>query len=368
MSGDYNTTKAVAARALENGGRKVSPTRIEWKASGNCTEPFTVERFARPSWQNVPDAAGAFLRSVQQFFPGATVSRDGVGKRGKSRDLTITRDGKIPVWLVMEVPCRKCDNCLARRMRYWSIRAVSEFRVAQRTWFGTLTVGPKAMSAALNRARMCVAANQSVDAATGEFLNDDFDKLSPEQRAARLHRQFSPEITRYLKRVRKGALPYELWPWRTVACAMYGVKLICKFRHWEAWETQFRFICVAELGKKTGRLHYHMLMHEQPGTKAVRRALISNQWALGYTDWKLCNSPSQASYVCKYLTKSLLVRVRASKDYGQGVPSSDIAEGVVPTTPTGLLPERPNDSEDGIREVQQAETVVAQVPTEIEER
>lgn len=323
---DYHTTAAIAARALERGARKLPGTRVEWKASGNCSSPQTVERFARVSWQTQPDVAGSFLRSVQQQFPGATL----VGTtepRGMSSDVVV-RDGRIPIWLIAEVPCRKCDNCLKRRARAWSIRAQQEFRVAQRTWFGTLTVSPQAMSAALNHARARVAANEILDAATGEFLKEDYERLPENERVAHLHRYFSPRITRYLKRVRKGALPEYLWPKAAIASSLIGPYKIYG-RFFEAWATHFRFLCVAELGSENGRLHYHMLVHERVGSDPIRRVLLSNQWrseGLGYTDFHLCNTASQASYLCKYLTKSLLVRVRASKNYGEGPRPNDIVQ------------------------------------------
>lgn len=143
-----------------------------------------------------------------------------------------------------------------------------------RTWFGTLTLHP------LERARVEMRARTAV----GE---EKWLELSQEQRTAALATAAGPLVTRYLKRVR----------------AQSGAAL--------------RYMLVSE-AHEDGTPHFHLLVHEQGGT-VVRHAILSRQWVHGYSNWKLVDSAGPAaSYVCKYLSKSPLTRVRASVGYGQG--------------------------------------------------
>lgn len=93
-----------------------------------------------------------------------------------------------------------------------------------------------------------------------------------------------PEIGKFLKRVRKNT----------------GAKL--------------RYLLVAE-PHKSGLPHFHMLIHQCDTHIPVRYDDLKSQWRLGFSAWKLTDYKS-ASYVCKYLSKSLRARVRASQAYG----------------------------------------------------
>lgn len=177
-----------------------------------------------------------------------------------------------PVNVDLAVRCRKCVACLKSRAAHWRMRALQEYRLAARTWFGTLTLAPLAHFKALSLARHSLAA-QGID----------FESLSDEDQLAERHRQISPLITLMLKRVRKRS----------------GATI--------------RFLCVME-AHKSGLPHYHLLIHQSIGTVLHRQ--LQSSWDHGFSNWKLVADEAAAAYVCKYLAKSALARVRASVKYG----------------------------------------------------
>lgn len=182
------------------------------------------------------------------------------------------RKGEIRhAWV--RVPCRKCDECLKHRRRLWTARAMTETRNALRTWFGTLTVSPDRRFHA-----MMLADRKSC----GEL-----DKMTDLERTRAVAAQLAPEVTRWLKRVRKES----------------GAKL--------------RYLLVVE-PHQDGFPHFHMLLHEVTITPVPKR-ILEAQWSYGFSSWRLVPNGEmrQVSYVCKYLTKSAQTRVRASRHYGQ---------------------------------------------------
>lgn len=209
---------------------------------------------------------------------------------GKGTHVVRTTDSASLMTLVeYEVPCRQCDNCLRRRAAHWRLRAMAEYRATVgRTWFGSLTLNPEQHSRVTNACRLVASRN-----------GDDFDTFSPEAQFALRDRCIYREIKLYLKRMRTAS----------------GASI--------------RFLCVAE-AHKNGLPHYHMLVHEADPTP-IRHSLLSGQWRVGFSQWKLVTDPRAAAYVTKYLSKSALARVRASAAYGNT--SSDIALGVKPMTP-----------------------------------
>lgn len=196
----------------------------------------------------------------------------------------------LPMTVLMQTRCRSCDNCLKARSATWRLRAMSEYKAAEavgaRTWFVTLTIEPARRQQILDRARWELARQ-----------GFDFDALLPKEQFAEKHRQFSKEITRYIKRVRKNS----------------GALL--------------RFVCVTE-AHADGEPHYHLLIHECDVSAPLRKRILEDAWQYGFSKNKLARDARAAYYVTKYLTKSSLARVRASLDYGQGSnphASSDIA-------------------------------------------
>lgn len=198
--------------------------------------------------------------------------------------------------------CHKCGTCLKERSKLWTARAIAETEMAHRTWFGTLTLSPDAAFLALSRARARESA-QGVD----------FDGLPPEERFALWNSQIQPEITKFLKRLRMEVL-------RSAGLDSQAVK----------WPIRYLFVVERHA---SGVPHYHALIHETRPDIPVRKRMLDNQWKLGFTQFRLVDeafpvdtwaggeyvAPSgmkPAAYVCKYLAKDALARVRASTAYG----------------------------------------------------
>lgn len=204
----------------------------------------------------------------------------------------IKRD--TPCFLDITTRCRRCENCCRARAALWRMRAKQELHGSFRTWFGTFTLSPEQHFNMLTRARQ-EAANESTE----------FDSMPAAERFARLHNEISRELTLYLKRVRK----------RTGA--------------------PFKYLIVAE-AHKSGLPHYHALFHEKSGTKVLRYDDLKSEWKLGFTKFNLVTENKQATYLCKYLSKSMDARVRASIRYGQEASTAlaqAIADRVIPMTP-----------------------------------
>lgn len=159
--------------------------------------------------------------------------------------------------------------CLRQRAKLWRERAEVECRKASRTWFGTLSLRPDEHYRALLCARV----------GTGSTAAEEF--------AAR-NRMIQKWITLWVKRVR----------------AESGARI--------------RILVVCE-AHKSGLPHYHALIHECSPSERVRERTLRGQWPHGFSMFKLVNPAkgSAVGYVCKYLSKSNLARVRASVRYGE---------------------------------------------------
>lgn len=170
--------------------------------------------------------------------------------------------------------CRVCDNCLKLRGYEWKQRMQRETLMWPRSWWGTVTLAPYHHDRARNLARLRASRN-----------GQRYDGLSEGERFSYLTDVIGEWITTYQKRVR------------------------------EAATGPVRLVFVAEK-HKSGLPHYHAIWHEcQLG--ALSERLLSRRWGLGFTQWRVVRTAeSAAGYVAKYLTKSLLARVRASKAYG----------------------------------------------------
>lgn len=176
--------------------------------------------------------------------------------------------------LELTARCRSCGPCLRQRANLWRQRATAETRVWPRTWFGTLTLRPGESFRTLAKARLYHRRREVVPELESE--NAQF--------AAHVN-AIGPEIGLFLKRVRKNT----------------GARI--------------RYLLVAEQ-HKSGLPHFHMLVHQCAINELVRYDDLKSQWLLGFSQWKLTDAKA-ASYVCKYLSKSLRARVRASIAYGE---------------------------------------------------
>lgn len=151
---------------------------------------------------------------------------------------------------------------------------MTEHKKARRTWFVTLTFNQAA------RARVFWLARQDA--------GDEWFELSQEQRSIHLARAAQEQVTLWIKRVREQS----------------GAGL--------------RYMLVTEL-HKDGFPHIHALVHEDFGEKRVLHRHLSGAWAsVGFSNAKLCDpdDPTMPAYVCKYLQKDPVTRVRASVGYG----------------------------------------------------
>jgi len=242
MNIDIQTARRLAARCLIDGGIRRSASTFEWSISGSCNEPIPVQLDGRPEGQ-----------------PYVTV---GPGTAH-------------PIFLSLEVPCRRCAACLRHRAYDWMMRARLEIALAHRTWFSTLTLAPEEQYKALLRAR-----------ARAQGLGRVFEELPAREQFQLRCDAISRQVTLYLKRVRKQS----------------GAKL--------------RLCLVAEK-HKSGDPHWHALIHETSGK--VTERILSGQWALGFSKHRLVKDDEghkHAAYVTKYLSKSSDARVRASLRYG----------------------------------------------------
>lgn len=257
--------KITAARAVASGG-------------SNATSVHKVGRVARLGIPRVRwNVAGRCLRPVYREHVGSAAMRKPGSVVKVARGPAIYDRGPAHV-LEMDVRCRQCIECLKARARHWKLRAQAEIKATEgRTWFGTLTLRPDAHFKAVSRARLRLAA-QGID----------FDRLDAKEQFSERVREIGPEITLWLKRVRKesGAL--------------------------------LRYLLVVE-SHKSGLPHFHVLIHEVRADAPVRNRTLGSQWLLGFSDFRLVAQGinTAANYVTKYLTKSAISRVRASKGYGQ---------------------------------------------------
>ena len=163
--------------------------------------------------------------------------------------------------------------CLKHRSRLWAARANDEIKCAVRTWFGTLTVRPE------DRVRFTYEAQLRCSQRGVDWLT-----LTDGEKFSKLVEAIGPEVTRFVKRVRKNT----------------GVPL--------------RYLFVVE-AHKDGFPHFHLLLHEQDGP--ALKSVLDRAWRVGFSQFRLVKGEGAAYYACKYLSKSALARIRASEQYGQ---------------------------------------------------
>lgn len=211
----------------------------------------------------------------------------------------------------------------------WGARAIHEYEFWPVTAFGTFTLSVENHLELDNRARL-----RLWDAGVS------FDHLSEVEMFTERAREFGNEVTRWIKRIRQG-------------------------RDGRS-PTFVRYLLVAERhdSDKTGpelrgRPHFHMLLHDMQAGCAMRgspaaalaqgksftecsveagewevrnvvdkkgvwrphvflrdEAFIRKNWTLGFTKFQWAEDANSAWYVCKYLSKEMRCRVRASQRYG----------------------------------------------------
>lgn len=265
--------------------------------------------------------------------------------------------------------CRKCDPCRERRSLFWTGRAMDEFRASARTYLGTFTTS--------------VDKDQEFDwrLLTG-FRGEGLPRVPPIDiyglpEARRFEARASiigDEISKWLKRLRKGQD-------RPLAGGH--------------WRPKLRYLLIAEAhdGESTsdwkrGRPHFHILLHEQEAGALVQGDLhqawtrgrsyelvkrrvfergqwidtlwasndawIKTMWEHGHSSFRLCVDAKSAVYPCKYLTKGMRLRVRASLAYGgvtgnQSRIGAPLTEGGTPDLSKKATTTPPRPAEEGVR-------------------
>lgn len=182
---------------------------------------------------------------------------------------------------------------------FWGARAVSEFQRAPVTWLVTLTLSAESNAYFLARMHApLIVRGKTVREAR------PLAEASEDQRFRWHAQEVGFEITSYLKRLREAKGP-------------------------------LRYLCVTE-AHKSGYPHFHLLIHERcPGVlvsadeyKPLKDgkigvhdfAFVRTQWESlwGFARYEKCRDENSAYYVCKYVSKEMAGRVRASQKYGEG--------------------------------------------------
>lgn len=253
----------LASKAMANGGVRVGPLIIEWDISGRCEasvgRDVTLKR------------VGERRRFRDWQSKAAKERRSGVVYLIKPAPPKV-----LPLGFTVRltVRCRKCKTCRQARASMWRARAISELKVASRTWFGTLTLNPHEQFRLLTAARAKLN-RQGID----------YDALGDAEKFRIRVSVASPDITKYIKRVR------------------------------EQSKAPLRYLWVSE-AHKSGSPHFHALFHETDIDRPILHRILRDQWIHGFTRWKLVESLPAGTYLTKYLSKSAASRIRASVDYG----------------------------------------------------
>lgn len=268
----YGALADLTAEALLSGANRLTKSHFEWDISGGCESPPTFELTARPALRDNPALAGLPVDTKRALMSLGLVHAMNVrGYRYENGD-------NYPLWLSLTVRCRKCPWCLKMRAIEWANKAKEEISRAPRTWFATLTLTPDEHFRVQGLAGLRQADSDK-----------PFEAL-PEIEQFRLRcAVLSPDITRYIKRVRKQS------------------------------GSRIRYLLVAEK-HSSGLPHYHALFHDMDPDKPLRKAVLKEQWVHGFSRFKLVESQGAAWYLCKYLSKDLATRVRGSLHYGRPKP------------------------------------------------
>lgn len=194
------------------------------------------------------------------------------------RPLELKANDAKRTFAVRHVRCRKCHACLHARHAYWALAAIEQTkRASGRTWFGTLTLDQRYQDEFLLAAQ----------SASRDPLAEWWWDSNCDARFKAVTDLVYGEVQKYWKRLRKAG-------------------------------HAFTYVVVFER-HKTGLPHMHFLLHEQ-GEPILKRS-IQQQWPFGFSNVKLVGAKrgrtaEQACwYVAKYLSKSMLARVRASQRY-----------------------------------------------------
>jgi len=237
------------------------------------------------------------------------VSSDCEEPRGFELHSRLSADARkraLPIIVEGSTKCRQCDSCRDRRANFWRRRAEMEYsRAKGRTWFVTLTLAPDWHYQF--DAQMSVPFYKRDRKGTKRLVRDAYEisKMTGRELFAARTQEIGREVTLWLKRIRK-----ELG--------------------------SFRYLIVAEPHLENpdsavyGRTHFHVLLHEygelvprhqcfvgkDGKTYAKEDAKIRKTWQKGFTQAWVLPEAGAAGYLCKYVSKEAMARIRASFRYG----------------------------------------------------
>lgn len=223
----------------------------------------------------------------------------------------------LPLTIRGSARCRKCENCMDYRGWQWKTRAENEMAQNAMTLFGSFTMSPEQHYLLDGRIMSGTRDARHVD--KWKRPPCSMRDLSAQEVFTKRVQAFGDLLTEYLWRIRQGR---------------------------SREKPHLRYLLVAERhdGATTSlemrdRPHFHILLHTNTPNRLVRgspfsgdgewyvnrkkqifvsdSAWLRTQWTFGFTKFELATSSRAAWYVCKYISKSLDCRVRASQGYGK---------------------------------------------------
>lgn len=282
----------TAVRAYAHGAEIASASTIKWDVAGNgklaCKRPVYREYVGRRAMKMSHD-----WRNAKEIVESRT--------------------------LELDVRCRKCEACLEHRKLYWRALARNEIECSARTWFGTLTLAPDWQVWAQASARLRLAS-----------AGIDYDQATREIQFAESVAEIMPEITRWLKRVRKQSSVKNRQKARDKDGCTATVGQRCSCHRQADYVVPLKYLLVVEEhtggGAAHGLPHFHLLLHEGSADHPIRHSVLEEKWKMGWSHFRLVPDAENelrkaANYVTKYLTKSILCRARASIRYGRHSPA-----------------------------------------------
>lgn len=272
-------------------------------------------------------AAGRPVRSegARRFIlPYQGSCTDPHGVELHSRFQAVHDGQKRPIIVDMAVPCRKCEACRLRRSLMWKDRAEAEYRLWPISIFGTLTFRPEVhyMADAILTSRLRAGGT-------------DWSALTSAEQFAERSKLLGSYVSTWLKTVRWGRRGSRLLKDRP----RFSYLIVCEAHDGEFTSAEMR-----------GRPHFHTLFHTdndgrfidgnplqallsgsdgdfvrknyragnvwRPGVFVVDCAPMRLSWEHGFSKFQWAHDEKTASYLTKYLSKTLDARVRASQGYG----------------------------------------------------
>ena len=301
--------------------------------SAGLLDPFDPRTFDMPEWEYLlsqiplpskasrvkdPKVQGRVVKNLatQQIARMIAQALAGGGRRlyGNTFEWDVSKGCQLPFRVVFHTtgiggtvellsPCRSnCEVCLRDRSRLWRRRATVEGQQATRNWLVTLTLSPD------QHYKATLLAERKL-----RHAGVTWAELPPGRQFAAKANVVGAEVQKWLKRVRKRCT--QEWP----LAELREAKVVLP-------ATLIRYLLVVEQ-HVSGEPHWHLLLHEQSEWTPIRHDWLNKaprengpqvdaRWPLGFASYKLIPA-ERCTYVAKYLSKSLLVRVRASKRYGE---------------------------------------------------